>query len=285
MSDRLKSYIQEHKNLLDQKQPPADLFDKIISQTSQVKTVKTMSASKIRSFRLYYAAAALISGSALLFWFMGREDQVIQGDQQKAEFAQKTAPLSQPASPKTEAITTAELETAEHTEKTEAPTSNAVPQSTNVISHSKKVRTGQIAKTESEKIASTDIPKDQNTPLVSQEIKANPAIPAEKNPVQAEIKKDPEIASVESKDAANTDPQEISTQESVAQNNSTPEAIEAAKIGQLIQGGFFGWLAKKTDEWTGSKMVIAPSKKEDRTVVAFNVNTSFLEFSRSVILP
>ncbi len=278
MSDRLKSYIQEHKNLLDQKQPPADLFDKIISQTSQVKTVKTMSASKIRSFRLYYAAAALISGSALLFWFMGREDQVIQGDQQKAEFAQKTAPLSQPASSQSETKTTAEFETAGNTEKIEAPTSK-------VVSHSKKVRARQIAKTESEKIAATDIAKDQNTPLISQEIKANPAIPAEKNPVQSETMKDPEIASVESKDVVKTDPNEIITQESVAQNHSTPDAREAAKIGQLIQSGFFGWLAKKTDEWTGSKVVIAPSKKEDRTVFAFNVNTSYLKLSRSVTLP
>lgn len=285
MSDRLKSYIQEHKNLLDQKQPPADLFDKIISQTSQVKTVKKMSASKIRSFRLYYAAAALISGSALLFWFMGREDQVIQGDQQKAEFAQKTAPLSQPAFRKSETKTSAEFETAGNTEKTEAPTNNAVPQSKNVISHSKKVRARQIAKTESEKIAATDIAKDQNTPLISQEIKANPAIPAEKNPVQSETMKDPEIASVESKDVVKTDPNEIITQESVAQNHSTPDAREAAKIGQLIESGFFGWLAKKTDEWTGSKVVIAPSKKEDRTVFAFNVNTSYLKLSRSVTLP
>jgi len=275
MSDRLKSYIQEHKDLLDQKQPPAGLFDKIIGQTNQVKPDQQMPAAKKSSFRLYYAAAALISGAALIAWFLNQQSTTIQSD---PVYVQKTEPISRPET--TEPITTSQI----NTQEAEPAILHKNTETTVVNQKSKRIQTQKESQIQLTPVVTAPISKSESTQFAEATEIATGSKQNGTNTLLTEEIKEHDVAAVITETKTESNPAVIPSEESNTSNPASA-APDAARIGQLVQSGFFGWVAKKTDEWTASKVVIAPTKKEDRTVVAFNVNTSYLKLSRSVVLP
>jgi len=263
MSDPLKNYIQKHKVLLEQNVPPADLFGKIMENEKP-------KASHKLSFRIIYLAAAMLSGAGLFYcWTLFYPSNLIEVEAPVAVIKEyKMEDLESPKIQFQENLNT------EENLSEQIVTTPTDKKSLNLNKPSKKL---VLALTE---------PK---TKMVEQKLENKlQIVPIEEMVVLVNPKSDKQVEPtlVEPQISEKVLQQDIAVvQNVVPESTNTVIDIDRNNIGSTVKKGFLGWLARKTDQWTDSKITIQSKIEEDKTMIALNVNTDHVKLHKTMSLP
>ncbi|MBK9270332.1 MAG: hypothetical protein IPM48_01950 [Saprospiraceae bacterium] len=275
MGDPLKKFIQEHKNLLDHKTPPADLFDKILAKTS---SVKQKPAPVNRNFSRFYLAVAVFAGVGLFYcWSLFYTAPIIHSPAQELSTSQEIPATITPE----ESISESKELSLEEKELIPSKPSDNI----------------QIKKSSLKKLKytnkSTPVPqKIEAIQMAETQIEVHEQLD-QKEAVSEIAEVDLQIQEKTIKDVLSE--QTIPTQSAenewaVTENiveSASPQIAQAvpSSLSETVKKGLLGWLAKKTEEWTDRKILILPEVTDEKTSIAFNVNTEHVKLRKTMYLP
>ncbi|MBK7810988.1 MAG: hypothetical protein IPI50_07075 [Saprospiraceae bacterium] len=263
MSDPLKNYIQKHKVLLDQNVPPADLFGKIMENEKP-------KASHKLSFRIVYLAVAMLSGAGLFYcWTLFYPSNLIVDEVPVAVNKEHKKEVLEPIKiPVQENLSTEENFSEQIvTTATDKKSLNLNKPSKRLVLAASEPKT----KMEEQKLEN----KLQIVPIEEVAVIENP----KSDKLVEAVLVEPQISE---KDLM----QDVAVvQNVVPENGSRVIDIDRSNIGSTVKKGIIGWLAKKTDQWTDSKITIQSKIDEDKTMIALNVNTDHVKLHKTMSLP
>lgn len=272
MTDRLKNFIQKHKNFLDQKKPDVSQFDTIWELTQKnIRTSSPGSHSK-NHVRFYVGIAASLLLMVSSYWYFNKPS---------------TVNLNQVLSSRIEATNTAQMPTVNAASENVLPSntesSPELHHKTSVSQNSLSHQSKNIQKRHSHKT----ITVDQN-PEMHYNHTAENIVQAKDNAndiVQNTTQENNNLSTIQSNENQPAETIQQQSITSVTNKSHSNSKSEYSSVGKVLRKGLFGLISKKTHQWSENKIVIHPEDKDDKTIIAFNVNTHSLKMNKEVTLP